>query len=115
MADTPTPSGENLVSWLDALAVVAGVPPVDQSPRAARTPAQRPAYRRQRPPDKRFVYVPQQPDHVAGPGSRHFRWRSNAASTMLGRSRAGRAALPVGDVGERYTSSAWSRRVCARH
>ncbi len=102
MADTPTPSGDNLVSWLDTLPVVAGVRPVDRIPRSARTPAQRPAYRRQQPPDKQLVYVPQQQIVSLVREAGVLRWRSGATSTMLGRSRAGRAALPVGEVVKQY-------------
>lgn len=102
MADTPPPSGDNLVSWLDTLPVVAGVRPVDRIPRAATAPAQRPAYRRQQPPDKQLVYVPQQQIMSLVREAGVLRWRSGATSTMLSRSRAGRAALPVGEVVKQY-------------
>jgi len=102
MAAAPPPAADSLVSWLDTLPPVAGVRPVDRIPRNV-TPLQRPAYRRQHPPDAQHAYVPQQQvmSLVREPGG-VLRWRTGATSTMVSRNRAGRAALPLGEVVKQY-------------
>jgi hypothetical protein len=103
MATAPIPQPkDSLVSWLDSLRSVAGVRPVDRIPRNVITPAQRPAYRRLRPPGERLAAVPQQEVMSLVREAGVLRWRAGAVSTMINGGRAARAALPVGEVVKQY-------------
>jgi hypothetical protein len=101
-ATTPaTPSG--LPDWLASLPTVDGVRPVDRMPANTRLPTQRPAYRRQRPPDAVADPAPQQEIVSLVREFGVLRWRVGATSTMGAQRRAGgRAALPAGEVVKQY-------------
>ena len=99
----PGGRGNTLGEWLDSLPVVDGVRPVDRMPMTAHAPMQRPAYRRQRPPDEPVTHVPHQEIVSLVRESGVLRWRAGAASAMTSRRRGGgRAALPPGEVVKQF-------------
>ena len=102
MAIVP-PAPADLGAWLSSLPAIDGVRPVDRMPTTTRTPAQRPTYRRQRPPGEPVAAAPQQEIFSLVREGGVLRWRTGAASTMGPRQRAGgRAALPMGDVVKQF-------------
>jgi len=90
------PAPADLGAWLSSLPAIDVVRPVVRMPTTTRTPAQRPTYRRQRPPGEPVAAAPQQEIFSLVREGGVLRWRTGAASTMGPRQRAGgRAALPM--------------------
>ncbi len=97
MSTAPT-----LADWLNNLPAPDGVRPLDRLPARTRQSPQRARYRRDAPPGGGGLAAPPQEIFSLVREAGVLRWRAGSVASAGARPRAGRAALPVGEVVKQY-------------